>query len=106
MRAESAVSELQCLLRAFLHAAQAENTVRGVLPPLLRVVNIKPHGAKAAALAAGDAAIRGAEGLGLDKIAVHAPVDHAGRKNPVTGQTYLQKARLSRQTKASATPTA
>ena len=30
------------------------------------------------ALAAGDAAIRGAEGLGLDKIAVHALVDHAG----------------------------
>ena len=42
-------------MRAFLHAAQAEQAVRGVLPPLLRVVNVKPHGAKAAALAAGDA---------------------------------------------------
>ena len=47
MRAESAVSELQCLLRAFLHAAQAENTVRGVLSPLWGSPMASPIGQRA-----------------------------------------------------------
>ena len=47
MRAESTVSELQCLLRAFLHAAQAENTVRGVLLPLWGSPMASPVGQRA-----------------------------------------------------------
>ena len=47
MRAESAVSELQRLLRAFLHAAQAENTVRGVLSPLWGSPMASPVGQRA-----------------------------------------------------------
>ena len=79
-RGERRFQNFQCLLRAFLHAAQAENTVRGVLSSLWGVAYGKPHRAKGGRR--------------------RRPCPRARAETPSPGQTHLQKARLPRQTKA------